>query len=472
MINRNPINSLAYVLNIFAILTLLVLLAIYFGVGFLPENFQSIKNLVQSLISDISAVLVIFLVVGFFLDRKGLSPSSIFKEDLISDLLKRYPSTRNFLNSSEANTQFDIVERLKTAKEVYLTGWSLTLIQKISPNLIEAALNGTKIKVIITEPKSSISQTFLSHQIDNNIENDLELVIKVLAKIKSEISDKVKAELPNPIEVRYSSWIPSCSVMFVNPLTENGVLRLMVYPMSIKTNHSSIETFKIIYKNQEAKVFDYFLNEFNSLWNEDTITEVEYQQKQQKKELDNVSTLERAKLRQMYDIRTVIPKSKTIDIVGYSSKSIVEDCRIEIVNSVLAGSEVRLVVVEPNSQASQLIMANSKLKLFEADIINTKTRSEAIIKEIEEKSKNLKHGGKFEIRFMNWVPSYTIFLSDRNEETGSLKLTVNHLTYFTQYKEPAFRNLIYKSKDPTGFLYICDQFEKIWEVSKPLNQLE
>lgn len=477
MAERNSLINLAYVLNIFAILTLVVLVGVYFGLSLLPETWQTFRSLAQSLISDISAVLVIFLVIGFFLDRKGLSPSRIFKEDLITDLLKRYPSTKNFLTSQEANAQFDIVEKLKNAKEAYLTGWSLTLLQKISPDIIEAILNGTKIKLLITEPKSSASQLLLQHQTDNDIERDLDLVLKVVSKIKDEVTQKNGVLLEGIFEVRFVCWIPSCSLMFINPNSEHGLMRLMIYPMSVKTNHSAIETFKVIYKKEDPKVFNYFLKDFETFWIKDAISESDLSNKirlfpSTSNGNKNVETYFRDEIRNAYDFKGLLLNSKTIDIVGYTSKNIIEDCRAEIVKGVLNGCHIRMVVVEPNSDASELIMSNSRLKLFESDIKNTKTRAELIIKDVKDAQEKVQNEiGSFEIRFMNWIPSYTIFLADRELDTGTVKLTINHLAYHTQYKEPAIRKLISKATDKVGFNYASDQFEKVWEISKPLEKV-
>lgn len=479
MAGKPSINRLAYVLNIFAVLTLLILVGIYISVGLLPESQETIKNLIQSLISDISAVLIIFLVVTFFLDRKGLSPSSILKEDLIGDLLKRYPTTKSFLNASEATSQFDIVDKLKTSKEVFIVGWSLVLIQKINNHIIDSIINNnTKVKIIITEPKSAASKLFSNHQINDNIEHELEMVLTVVENMRKEITKRAGIPLNDLLEIKFCSWLPSSCLMFANPNLESGSLRLMVYPLSAKTNHTSVESFKVILKKEEPIVFNYFLNEFETLWAKDTISEEQLAHKLNIKKFETIETTvfesyKRNEVKNVYEYKNLIGQSKTIDIAGYTCKTIVDDCRTEIVRSVLNGSHVRIVIIEPNSHASQLIMENSRLKLIEKDIESAITRVGAIISDIENKKGSQQNEiGKFEIRFMNWVPSYSLFMADRELDSGSLKLTIHHMSYYTPDKDPAIRKLIFKSIEKDAFDYLEDQFERIWEKSRTLDEIK
>lgn len=479
MSDKNSINKLTYVLNIFAILTLLVLVGVYFGVGFIPENQQTLKSFIQSLISDISAVLIIFLVISFFLDRKGLSPSNILKEDLISDLLKRYPTTKSFLNASEATSQFEIVNKLKTSKEVFITGWSLILIQKINNHIIDSIVNNnTKVKIIITEPKSAAAKLFSNHQVNDNIEHELELVLTVIENMRKEIVKRTGKSLDGLLEIKFCSWLPSSCLMFANPYSEDASLRLMVYPLSAKTNHTSVESFKVILKKEEPIVFNYFLNEFETLWSKDSISEEQLAYKLNIKRFDAIETTvfesyKRNDVKNVYEYKNLISQSKTIDIVGYTCKTIVDDCRTEIVKSVLNGCHVRIVIIEPNSSASQLVMENSMLKLIEKDIESAIIRVGAIISGIENNSSNQQNEtGKFEIRFMNWIPSFSLFMADRDFNSGSLKITIHHMSYFTPDKDPAIRKLIFKSIEKDAFNYFYDQFERIWKTSKTLDKIK
>jgi hypothetical protein len=69
-------------------------------------------------------------------------------------------------------------------------------------------------------------------------------------------------------KVKYTTWIPSCSLTIFNRKSDDGILKLKVYPILYSTPSSEITVHRVLNKKEHRIWFDYFANQFERLWNE------------------------------------------------------------------------------------------------------------------------------------------------------------------------------------------------------------
>lgn len=258
--------DISFVLNIFAILLSAVLIAAYYFIGWTDID-ERTKELTLSIIPNIIAVLFTYLIINFFLDKRKMSPSQILKNELVKDIIQELPYTSEFLNFEEANKKFDFQQHLKSAKEIYLVGYSLvSILDRFRPDIVKALLEKVIIKIIVMEPQSVASKLLTQHQRRNNLDLDLIKVLDIIRDTKNDVKKEGLEITDEQFEIRFTSWPPSCALMFINPSFSDGSIRMQVYPLAVKTNHSRIKTYKIISKKEEGDVFDYLIQQFYFLW--------------------------------------------------------------------------------------------------------------------------------------------------------------------------------------------------------------
>ena len=186
----------------------------------------------------------------------------------------------SFITSfDEVNRNFDVRKILLESERYYIVGYSFdSVLDKFRSYFSKALENGTSIKLIVINPDPAVgtaSALLRKHQRTHDVIYDTKQTIKIINQIREAAGEQRENE--SLFQVRFTTWIPSCSLQISNPTSGNGVLRLSVYPLWVPTNHMDIRTYKVIKRRESPIVFDYLVHQFDSLW-KDSIKEEAFNQ--------------------------------------------------------------------------------------------------------------------------------------------------------------------------------------------------
>lgn len=265
MPNSKSIEQLGYVLKLLAILTSLILVMLYVGLEFMIPD-KPYSEFLKSLSINIISVLIAYLVIAYVLDKRGLSPTKLFQQELSNSIINQFPLTKDYLTQSEANHLFDMGSKLHESTEFYLIGYSFVrVVDRLRLEFIKAAKNGTKIKIIVVEPKSEASSLLKGNQIKGyDIDNDLERILQICSSVREALN--LEENSMGDFEIRFINNVPSFSILVSNPNSEAGVMRILHYPLTISHYHPDKAMYKVIRRENEATAFLEIVNNFEDLW--------------------------------------------------------------------------------------------------------------------------------------------------------------------------------------------------------------
>lgn len=152
--------------------------------------------------------------------------------------------------------------------------------------------------------------------------------------------------------------------------------------------------------------------------------------------------------------------SKQIDLLCYSCVGVFDDYNYHIKSAVMNGANVRVLFIKPESDAYKLMLAHTKWASMEGDIIKIQKRIHLLEGSLKEAGLAVK--GRFEYRFINWIPSINIFLFDRDFDTGVVSVKINPVFYATPMKERLPSEVYYRQINSTEFDYYHIQYEHLW----------
>jgi hypothetical protein len=170
--------------------------------------------------------------------------------------------------------------------------------------------------------------------------------------------------------------------------------------------------------------------------------------------------LDRQSVRNQFDFKGLLKDAKQLDVLGYSSVSLIEDYRAEITKAVMNGTHVRILLVKPKSAAANLMSSHSRVKTYEPDMIKTQNRFKITEEELEDSSKKPK--GSFNVKYTSWIPSCSLVIFNRKSDNGILKLKVYPICYSTSSAEITPHQVIKRQENSIWFDYFVSQYERLW----------
>jgi hypothetical protein len=158
-----------------------------------------------------------------------------------------------------------------------------------------------------------------------------------------------------------------------------------------------------------------------------------------------------------------IINSTDISILGYSLVAVLRSDFVSFVERINAGAKLRLLIVDPKSNAGQVILEHSRVKDFPNDVFASLQHAKRIHEQIGPKDK-----GSIEVRLTTWLPSYGITIMDGKNEKGVLKVVV-----YPPYSSSSFGDriqfIIKRRDDPHWFKVFVNQFESMWSRAHQVN---
>lgn len=252
--------------NLISIITLVALVVFYLYLKRKPLNEGGIWELVSQIIPNLIAALITVLVLYFVFIRRGISNQNKVIEK-VKEIVDEQMKPQIFLNQVEADKIFNLKEKLESANEILISGYSCKyVVAGLRSDFINAVKNGANVKILIMEPQSEGSKLLSDNQIFKEAETDLLDVYRRTESILNEIEKKTDKR-KGAFEMRFLSWIPSCSMIFVMPKkTKIGSLKLKIYAPSGNTPLNKIITHMIINEYADKLLYNYFKDEFYKMW--------------------------------------------------------------------------------------------------------------------------------------------------------------------------------------------------------------
>ena len=150
---------------------------------------------------------------------------------------------------------------------------------------------------------------------------------------------------------------------------------------------------------------------------------------------------------------------RALDLMGYNLVGLLRDIREPIAEAVSRGATVRILVVDFNSLAGELMSKHSNRKhLLPSDFAAALEH----IRDIDRlKNAKLRVDGRLDVKWTSWIPSCNMVLIDAKEEKGLAKIGIN---------PPSFRRpvtgrlglLLSRRYHPAELDYFIEQFEVLW----------
>ena len=152
--------------------------------------------------------------------------------------------------------------------------------------------------------------------------------------------------------------------------------------------------------------------------------------------------------------------------MAYSFITPFDRYRSEIIEVVKKGTIFKIIILEPQSKASQLLLKIQKQGYnIETDLVRVIKIIQGIITELDHEEK-----ANFEVRFMDWLPSYSAMISNPNSLNGMIRLLIYpSIANVYHSKHSIFLIINKQGEEKYAFETFVQYFEELWKISKSLE---
>jgi len=168
------------------------------------------------------------------------------------------------ISGVESRVQLNLPERLKSFRTLELLGYNLaSVLRDIRDPIVNAInQNGAVVRIIVLDIESEAGITVESHS------NRPHLIIPEMVNGLEHIRDIQKRILPHTtgrLEVKITSWIPSCNMILIDSNDENGIGKIGINSPAFRQPMTG--RIGLIFTRKEfATELDYFVKSFHALW--------------------------------------------------------------------------------------------------------------------------------------------------------------------------------------------------------------
>jgi len=168
-----------------------------------------------------------------------------------------------------------------------------------------------------------------------------------------------------------------------------------------------------------------------------------------------------------FNLKEKLKDAKEILVVGYSCRYLIAGLKQELVEAIKNKTNLKVIVIGPNSDASKLMRTYLNFQELENDVKDLKFRLGLIKREVNF-PKIKKKPGNIELRFVNWIPSCSlIFYIPKENESGIMKLKVYGVDHGVPLVKIRTHKLIYEFKEKELYLDFLKHFWGLWEKGNP-----
>jgi hypothetical protein len=164
------------------------------------------------------------------------------------------------------------------------------------------------------------------------------------------------------------------------------------------------------------------------------------------------------------ELSLLIEKASQIDALGYSLRTLIHNGQNHLVNAIKKGASVRLIVIDPDGKAIEMMKAIKPETGIAKDIIRSLEIAQIKIQEQIQQSPV----GRFEIRVIDWIPSCSLLILNSSSDDALMEVG-----YFPpNYKKTVGHKVhIYfsKKKGKVQFDEYVKEFDELWAMANPYD---
>ena len=172
-----------------------------------------------------------------------------------------------------------------------------------------------------------------------------------------------------------------------------------------------------------------------------------------------------------------IAGAKSIELLGYNLKSLLQELREPLAKAIIRGASVRIILVDIESNATHEMFKQHSNRPHLL-LPEWATGFEHIV-DIQKMLQGApKLNGKFEVKVTDWIPSCNLIIFNSDDDNGLIKVGIHTVTV----RQPLTGRLsliLSKKDNSNAFEYFTKGFNMLWEkdsrdwngVVPPLNQV-
>lgn len=161
-----------------------------------------------------------------------------------------------------------------------------------------------------------------------------------------------------------------------------------------------------------------------------------------------------------FKVEKRIETAKSIELLGYNLKSVLQEIRVPLANAVIRGASVRVILVDITSKSVQETFqqhTNRPHLMFPEWVAGLEH-----IKDIQEILAGApKVNGKFEVKVTTWIPSSNLIIFNSDDENGIMKVGI-HTVIFRQPLAGRLSLILQRKDNQTAFEYFTKGFDTLW----------
>lgn len=445
-----------YLLAIY--LLILATAVIFLLIGFKPGE-DSWESVLLNVSTELLAVAVVFFLVDFLFSVDDWDLSERIRA-LLTHMQQTKPAAELFFQKTP-----DITEWIQTANQIDLCGATLTTtINRQFSNIRQRIFEGAHVRIIIMSPSSyNLRMAALRSEDEGNtiyyhrrLESALD-EIGYLFKNLVEFQNNTKKSR-GTLAVRLLSYPPSFGIMNFDSEKKPQTAFIEIYPHH--RGYGAPPQFTLT-AEQDPTWHQYFLDQFEAMWQSGMpwVEGLEEDQVNLKRLIIEHVRAADFFLPQHYLTKNIFTEAKTIYLSGYSLSRTIREYSNVLNQKLLEGATIRVMVVDPESEAVLQRMALESVAATQENWRSTIQVTETLLSAIANNPENM---GLLEIGYLPFTPAFGMIFIDPGAENGVGVVEIYH--HKSTDHNATFA--LSAAEDEQWFQFFYRQYELLWEFCR------
>lgn len=249
-----------YLVAIYLVVASLSIILALVGINYTQNPFQS---LIINISTELFGVAILF-----FLVNRIFASNEAELSDRIESLIDHLERQQSFLRGVDSNQSLDTI--LSESNEICFSGYTLIRILKHYESILTKRVrSGAIVRLIMVDPESKSAQIILENSEIKDFPSDIQLSIDYARRINNDGRSNKRGR----VEVRLISWIPSCSLILIDPKRSNGLVRVTIYPPFFRSPIAARPHFNLS-QLTHRQWYATYVEQFEKLWQQGRAVEI------------------------------------------------------------------------------------------------------------------------------------------------------------------------------------------------------
>lgn len=165
-------------------------------------------------------------------------------------------------------------------------------------------------------------------------------------------------------------------------------------------------------------------------------------------------------------IERLLANSSKICLLGQTLVNFLRTFRVALAEQVRNGAFLQIVIIDPKSQAANLMRANSVTSQYERDIASSLDYIKQIIQQSQDGGR-----GKIEVGFINWTPSCSMIIIDPDEPGGYLGVGI-YTPRYGSHPDTGAKFVLTRQIDEYWYKTFIEHYEQYWSQAEVVDLLK